>query len=140
MTPIEGEIDEAAIAEAEAALLALAHEYPGYAAADVDQMQVSLVALRAAGGADARLVAELFGVAHNIKGQGTVFGYDLMTVLGEALCALTRDRERLCGGDLAHAEALVAACRTVLCERLTGDGGQRWARLSAEFGLTLKAA
>ncbi len=140
MTPFEDEIDEAAMAEAEAALKALAEEYPAYAVADVDQMDASMTALRAVDGGDAGLVAEVYATAHNIKGQGSAFGYDLMTELGEALCALTRDRTSLDSGPLAAATALIAACRTVLAERLTGDGGAFGAQLRANLGLGLKAA
>lgn len=123
MTPIDDDIDEAAMAEAEAALRALANEYPAYAAADVDQMAMALEALRAAGGCDAGLVAELYGVAHNLKGQGSAFGYDLMTLLGEALCALTRDKTALDASAISAASALISACRTVLDQRLVGQGG-----------------
>ena len=137
MNPLE---DEAAMLEAEAALKALAEEYPAYAAADVDQIDASLSALRAAGGADAALVAEVHAAAHNIKGQGSAFGYELMTMLGDALCVLTRDRAVLEAGPLAAAAALIAACRTVLTERLTGDGGVFGAQLRANLGLSLRAA
>ncbi|MFT3811726.1 MAG: hypothetical protein QM698_17570 [Micropepsaceae bacterium] len=140
MAPFDDEIDEAAMAEAEAALKALAEEYPAYAEADVEQMAASIAALQAAGGADAGLVAEVYATAHNIKGQGSAFGYDLMTELGEALCTLTRDRAALDAGPLAAAAALIAACRTVLTERLTGDGGVFGAQLRANLGLSLKAA
>ncbi len=135
MMPASDEIDQAALAEAEATLRALAAEYPGYAALDVGQMDLALSALEAAGGRDAARVAEIHGAAHNIKGQGSAFGYELMTLLGEALCGLTRDRERLDALALARARALVTACRTVLDERLTGDGGVYGARIFANLNL-----
>lgn len=140
MMPIDDVIDEAAMAEAEAALRELAEQYPTYAAADVDQMAFTLEALRSLAGTDARLVAELHGVAHNIKGQGAAFGYDLMTSLGEALCLLTRDKNALDPGAMATAAALIAACRVVLDERLVGSGGAYGAQISANLRLALKAA
>lgn len=140
MLPIDDDIDEAAMAEAEAALRELAEQYPAYAAADVDQMAFTLEALRSSGGADAGLVGELHGVAHNIKGQGAAFGYDLMTSLGEALCLLTRDKSALDPGAMASVGALIDACGVVLDERLVGSGGAYGAQLSANLGLALKAA
>lgn len=140
MSPVTDEIDAAAMAEAEAALLALAEEYPSYAIADVEQMEACFGALSAAGGAHPDRVAELYGVAHNIKGQGAAFGYELMTRFGEALCRLTRDRASLDPADLANVAALLQACRTVLTERLAGDGGAFGARLSANLAPLLKAA
>jgi hypothetical protein len=140
MSPINDEIDEAAMAEADAALQELAAEYPGYAIADVEQMETCFAVLAAAGGAEADRLAELYGVAHNIKGQGSAFGYELMTVFGEALCRLTRDQDRLDPVGLSNVAALLQACRTVLTERLVGDGGLHGARLSANLEPLLKAA
>jgi len=140
MSPIDDEIDEAAMAEAKAALLALSAEYPGYAIADVEQMETCFAVLAAAGGAQPDRVAELYGVAHNVKGQGSAFGYELMTLYGEALCRLTRDRDCLDPAELTSVAALLQACRTVLTERLVGDGGLYGARLSANLEPLLKAA
>ena len=140
MTPIDDEIDEAAMAEADAALKALAEEYPSYAAVDVAQMEAMHAALANRGGADSELIAELHGVAHNIKGQGAAFGYDLMTVLGGALCALTRDRPTLDSTALARIGVLVDACRAVIEQRLVGGGGAEGAEISAALGLARSAA
>lgn len=140
MSPIDGDIDEAAMAEADAALLALAEEYPAYAVVDVDQMEAALVALQAAGGRDPALIGEIYGTAHNVKGQGAAFGYELMTLLGEAICSLTRERDWLDGDAMARTGAMIAACRQVLDQRLLGLGGAPGARISADFALDLTAA
>lgn len=131
-------VDEAACAEADAALAALAAEYPAYAQADVDEM--SRLSARLAGhfasGEDmAGDLAALHEVAHNVKGQGAYFGYELMTLIGDAVCRNTRDRTVLDGIQLASTSALVAACRDVLATRLTGWGGADGSRLMAELGL-----
>lgn len=133
--PLENEIDAAAMAEADAALLELTEAYPAYAAADVVQMESIHAALARGDGAPDGLIAELHGVAHNIKGQGAAFGYDLMTRLGGALCGLTRDRTALDAPALDRVGALVAACRAVIERRLVGGGGAEGARLSAELDL-----
>lgn len=140
MTPLGGDFDEDAMAEAEAALKALADEYPLYAAADVDQMDIEFSELEAAGGLDTARIEALFGVAHNVKGQGSAFGYDLMTVIGEALCVLLRGQTALDQGAMASVKSLISACRTVLTERLVGHGGVYGERLSANLGLALEAA
>lgn len=134
--------DDAAIAVAEAALAELAAEYPGYAQADVDQMKrfADKIAEGIAQGLDvARDLDALHGVAHNVKGQGASFGYELMTVLGEALCEKLRDRLSIEEADLTVVRALVAACDTVLMQRLTGMGGTRGAALLAGAGLAAAA-
>ena len=140
MSTFEDEIDEAAMAEADAALKALSDEYPSYAAADVAAMEAALADLAAGTSAASGLIADIYATAHNIKGQGSAFGYELITELGEALCLLTRDRSTLEPGPLAAVSALVGACRTVLTERLTGDGGVRGAQIRAHLGISLRAA
>lgn len=77
-------VDEAAMAEADEALRALAEAYPAYAEAELDELSAALDHPRPAD-PDA-----LFLPAHNLKGQGAAFGYDLITTLGEALCGLVR--------------------------------------------------
>lgn len=126
--------DEPDYAEAEAVLAALAEQYPGYAAADVAEMQLHLAALEG-GAATPGAAAALFAVAHNVKGQGAAFGYDLMTEFGEALCERLRDRDVLSAAEIGQIRALVEACDTVLAERLSGEGGPRGAALKSAAGL-----
>lgn len=114
------------MADADAALAQLAAEYPAYAAADVAAMRQAL--------ADGDAAA-LHGIAHNVKGQGASFGYDLLTRLGEALCAVFRANPVLTSAHLAHVGALVEACDRVLSERLTGAGGAEGLALAATLGL-----
>ena len=127
-------VDEADYAEAEAALAALAEQYPDYAAADVAQMKAHLAEIDA-NPADAAAACEaLFAVAHNVKGQGASFGYELMTELGEALYERLRGKAALTAGEAASVRALVAACDAVIAERLSGDGGPRGKALLAAAG------
>lgn len=135
-------LDDAAIAAAEAALADLAAEYPGYAKADVDQMKALVGRLGGdlIDGRDmAATLAELHSVAHNIKGQGASFGYELMTLLGEALCDRLRARTAVEAADLAQIRRLIAACEGVLLERVTGMGGSRGAALLAAVGVAAPA-
>lgn len=136
---VDYEIDEA-MADSEAALRALAAEYPAYAAADVDRMEACLTALEAAAGHDSGLIRALHDTAHDVKGQGAAFGYDLMTLLGEEICTLSRSASCLDRDALSHVRALVGACRIVLTERLLGSGGALGARLACNLGLAMERA
>lgn len=132
------DIDDAVFAEAEAALAALAAEYPAYAQADVDEMKrlADTIARNAAAGADmAADIEALYTVAHNVKGQGASFGYELMTLFGEAVCVRLRDQTTLAINDVSGMRSLVAACDTVLRERLTGTGGEAGEQLMATLGV-----
>ena len=138
MEPLAAE--EADYAEAEAALAALAEQYPDYAAANVAEMKARLADIDAHMAGLAAASAALFAVAHNVKGQGASFGYDLMTHLGEALCERLRDRQDLSEADARFVRAAVAACDTVIAERLSGDGGARGQGLLAAAGVAHPAA
>jgi chemotaxis protein histidine kinase CheA len=67
--------------------------------------------------------AELCDIAHNLKGQGSSFGFPLITQIGLSLNRMLKDLEQ---GDprrikiaLAHAQAL----STVLEKNIQGTGG-----------------
>ena len=129
------------LARAEAAVADLAKSYASWAVADVDKCAEILAAARAAGG-DARvaLAREIHGVAHNIKGQGTSFGYALMTRLGQSLCQLTRRKPAFSDADLDLVNAHIEAMRLVLTKEIRGDGGELGDRLGARLEEKVRAA
>ncbi|BCW87972.1 hypothetical protein sos41_11090 [Alphaproteobacteria bacterium SO-S41] len=128
--------EEPDYAEAEAALAALAEQYPTYASADVTEMKTHLAAIESHLKSAAAACESLFAVAHNVKGQGASFGYELMTELGEALCGAIRDRSTLAPEEIEAIRTILAACDTVLTERLTGEGGARGRQLLVAAGVT----
>ena len=71
----------------------------------------------------------LFRIAHELKGQGRTFGYDLVSSIGESLCALLdrirHDHPKLALASQTHIDAL----NLVASRRLTGDGGETGAML-----------
>lgn len=128
----DNDLDEAAMAEADAALRALAEAYPDYAAAELDELCATLD--KVTGGEDVN-PETLYLPAHNLKGQGSAFGYDLITTLGDALCGILRGRTALTQSDQSIVAGLIAACRTVLSQRLTGDGGKAGIQLMRDLML-----
>lgn len=124
--------DAAAIAEAEETLRALAADYPGYAAAELDELSAGLGRLAEGERLDSDV---LLLPAHNLKGQGASFGYDLITRLGEALCEGIRCCNDFAPNDISRLSGLVRACREVIARRLTGSGGAAGAALLARVGL-----
>lgn len=121
------------LARAEAAVADLAKSYISWATADVDKCAEFLAAARSAlvdparpaGAVDDRMVAiqALHAIAHNIKGQGSSFGFQLMTRLGDSLCRLTRSRRPFSDADLNLVAAHLDAMRLVLTQEIRGDGG-----------------
>ena len=60
---------------------------------------------------------------HNIKGQGSSFGYQLMTNIGGSLCDYIRDCEPTSEAGLKVIEAHLAALEFVIDREIKGDGG-----------------
>ncbi|MET1027461.1 MAG: hypothetical protein ABWY00_09850 [Dongiaceae bacterium] len=107
---------------AQAAVAALARDYVNWAHADIAACQSYLDQARLAPDQRDRHLQELYGIAHNIKGQGSAFDFPLMTRIGQSLCQLTR-YERGAGED--HLDLIarhLQALRQVLDNDLRGDG------------------
>ena len=121
------------LARAEAAVADLAKSYVSWASADVEKCAEHLAAARAATDARAAAVQDLYAVAHNIKGQGSSFGFPLMTRIGNSLCRLTRAKRPFADADLNIIQAHLDAMRLVLAQNIRGDGGPLGAKLSEKL-------
>ena len=84
---------EAAISAAEAAVAALADQFLGLIADELETAKAALERARANPGDNNPNLQVIFGVMHNLKGQGSSFGYDLLTMIGGSLCGFIRDAE-----------------------------------------------
>jgi chemotaxis protein histidine kinase CheA len=70
---------------------------------------------------DVDLLARIFTVAHDLKGQGTSFGYPLITRSGTSLCRLLRNRQSVSGGEMALVETHLATMATIFEMKLAGS-------------------
>jgi chemotaxis protein histidine kinase CheA len=112
----------AALARAQAAVAALSRDYLNWARADLAQCRQHLAAARAEPDQRPQHVDALFGIAHNIKGQGASFVYPLMTRLGQSLCELTRHTHPFGDAALALADAHLEVMAAVLDQEARDDG------------------
>jgi len=98
LDPDDIELDDellAAIASAEAAVGAMADDYPAMLVQDVELLDAALTQLTDhAPGTDAHTAAcvDTFGVLHDIKGQAASFGYAAATDLCDPLCECVRGK------------------------------------------------
>ena len=90
---------------------------------DVGELDAMAAQLRAAPGAWADLGPALHHLAHNVKGQGTAFGYPLMTRIGDSLMRLIKSTGDSAAPDLQVLGAHVSALQTVLRHDIRGAGG-----------------
>ncbi len=72
---------------------------------------------------DDPLLARIYRIAHEVKGQGQTFGYELISTIGQSLCALLErtspGEPRLTASIVTHLDALAL----VRARGITGDGG-----------------
>lgn len=116
------------IAQAEAAVEALRDTYRLQLRSDVQALEDAWVRLE--GGAPVpAILDELHGIAHNIKGQGGSFGYDLVTDIGASFCGYLRSAQRLSQAELNIVNMHIRMLKTVSDNDISGDGGETGARI-----------
>ena len=130
---IAGEI----LAKANAVVDRLSIEYPGYALRDIENLTTHIESLAAGKESQGRF-NEISRIAHDIRGQGTIFGFPLMTRCAESLCRATRELEPRDDIVVAIVGAHVAALRAILENRVTD--GRDVTGLTVATGLELLVA
>jgi chemotaxis protein histidine kinase CheA len=109
-----GAIDPAAIAKAEAALKSLASNFTQWLADEISKLDAARQQVRAQG-ITVESMENLYLRAHDLKGLGTTYGYQLITRIAGSLCKLIDDKEKRATTSLelvdAHIDAIKAAIR-----------------------------
>ena len=121
--------------EAAASLETLIADYEKWSLETLAAMRAALAEARANPAGGAGPLRRIFDAAHDLKGQGTSFGYPLITRIGQSLCRLGHAQaaepcaaERL-RAVAAHVDVLVL----ILEKRIKGDGGPVGAQLAAKL-------
>ncbi len=118
-----GAVNLAVLAKAEDVIAGMADAYEKWAAEDLDRLAKAVAELAANLDDPAAYKEKLFQVAHDMKGQGGSFGYDLMTVIGDGLCRFLEKREDYGPRELEAIQLHVAAMHVVMSKQMKGDGG-----------------
>jgi Hpt domain len=112
-------------AKARAALEAMGTDYIIWTLGDLDKFQALLAELTELFERDPAAAAarwpELHAIAHNIKGQGTSFGYPLVTRIAASLSRITRQPRPVSIALLNLAGAHLEALRAVLLEGIKDE-------------------
>lgn len=103
------------LARASAVVERLAAEYPAHALRDIRRLARLADRMSAENDARAGHYEEIFRIIHDIRGQGTLFGYPLITRCADSLCLAVRrlkpDDGAVIGLVRTHAAALSAIMR-----------------------------
>ncbi len=122
-----------AIRKAEEAVAALAHNFTEWMRADLDSALAALASAKDAQPDNTTHVREIFGVCHNMKGQGGSFGYELITQVGDSLCHYLHDAGSASPRMLKVIEAHLTAIKFILDRDIQGDGGPVGKQLLAKL-------
>lgn len=109
--------------DAESELAELAAHYDSWAGDQLKEALQALEAARAMPSDRKSRIQEIFSVTHDMKGQGTTFGYDLITLIGALLCDFIRDIPDATDAELDVVEKHLGAMAVVLENRIKGSGG-----------------
>jgi hypothetical protein len=118
------------LARAEEATTLLKQNYTVWAREDVEKGQRHL---DDANGDPARArmhLDGLFAVMHNVKGQGSSFGYPLVTRIAQSLCKLVGSKHDAGAPMLRVAQAHLDALKLVLDQKIEGAGGETGEKLA----------
>ncbi len=120
----------------------LVGDYADWAKRYIDSMAGSLKALEVDGwpeAGNAKHIANINRIAHELRGQSGTFDYQLVTAFGKSLYKATLDSDMEITEDrLKLVEAHIDAIRTVFRNRVQGDGGQVGKALLREIDLAVK--
>ena len=109
-----GAIDPAAIAKAEAALKSLASNFTQWLNDEIAKLEAARQTVHVQG-VNTETMENLYLRAHDLKGLGTTYGYQLITRIAGSLCRLIDDKEKRASAPLdlvdAHIDAIKAAVR-----------------------------
>ena len=123
---------EAMVAQAEAAVAALSASYYGQLTSDVKTLSEIWEGLDQ-GVPVADVMARIQSLAHNIKGQGGSFGYDLVTSVGASLCDYIRNGERKSVDEMNIVHAHIKILKMIADNDISGTGGDTGARIIAKL-------
>ena len=125
-----GAVDAEALARAEQIIADMADDYLEWVEEDLINIDEALDNLKAAKKKDRREhIKRIFQISHDIKGQGGSFGYDMMSRIGDQLCAFVESLESAGAAEVEVIELHIDAMKLIIANRMSGEGGEEAKKL-----------
>lgn len=118
-----GAVDADVLARAEMVITEMADQYLDWVKVDLEKLQAAYADLAAAGPGAKDEVTRVFEVAHDMKGQGGSFGYDLITIIGNQVCRMIERSDTIGAAEIEAIGVHVNTMKLVITEEMKGDGG-----------------
>jgi hypothetical protein len=112
------------IRRAEEAVGKLADQYRGWVRSDIEKLRECLAAAKAGGNARDDAYKRIRAIAHDMRGQGTTFGYPLVTRVAKSISQTLKDLPVDGDADaalLAHVDAVEAIIGRDAADAAAGD-------------------
>lgn len=121
------------LARAEEATVLLRQNYTTWAREDIDKGQRCLDDATADPAKLRNHLDALYAIMHNVKGQGSSFGYPLVTRIAQSLCKLLGAKHDAGDAMLRVAQAHLDALKLVLEQKIEGPGGDSGEKLASKL-------
>ena len=126
-----GAVDVAALERAESVIAGMADSYLDWVEDDLVKITDALKELKAHVDDPADYLEKIYQIAHDMKGQGGSFNYDLMTILGNDLCRFVEEKTQATPGDVEVISLYISTMQIVISKRMSGDGGPEGTKVLA---------
>lgn len=134
-----GSIDAAAIAKAEAALKSLSGNFSQWLQDEITKLEAARQAVKSQG-VSAETMENLYFRAHDLKGLGTTYGYQLITRIAASLCRLIDEKDKRQGASIPLVDAHIDAIKAAVREGMKADDHPIGSALVAELERRVKEA
>ena len=132
-----GAIDAAAIAKAEAALKSLSGNFGQWLQDEITKLEAARQQVKVAG-VNAETMENLYLRAHDLKGLGTTYGYQLITRIAASLCRLIDDKDKRPNAPMPLIDAHIDAIKAAVREDMKADDHPVGAALVSELERRVK--
>lgn len=119
-----GAVDTSTLERAEQAIAGMADQYLDWVQEDLKRIEDAYAVLTGASGDRKQELDGVFQVAHDMKGQGGSFGFDLITAIGNQLCRLIEKIDVINDGEINAIRVHIDAMKLVIAQKMTGNGGK----------------
>lgn len=134
-----GAIDAAAIAKAEAALKNLSGNFAQWLQDEIGKLDAARQQVKT-DGVTPQTMENVYLRAHDLKGLGTTYGYQLITRIAGSLCRLIDEKDKRLGASMALIDAHIDAIKAAVRENMKADDHPIGAALAAELERRVKEA
>jgi len=134
-----GSIDAAAIAKAEAALKSLSGNFDQWLQDEINKLEAARANVKAQG-VSTETMENLYLRAHDLKGLGTTYGYQLITRIAGSLCRLIDEKDKRLTAPMGLVDAHIEAIKAAVREGMKADDHPIGAALVGELERQVKAA